>query len=109
MTPEGANATHKFCRKCATWKPRSEFWARSASPDGLQARCKPCQVLLRRMWERATAEYARRVEARLKPPAKPTIVQVAKRCGECDRLLMSYRFTAERDRCDQCVTSEVAA
>lgn len=33
----------KRCQKCRATKPVSEFWARVASLDGLQKRCKECQ------------------------------------------------------------------
>ena len=35
-------ATHKTCNHCNKSKPTSEFYKRSASPDGLQFKCKAC-------------------------------------------------------------------
>lgn len=32
----------KVCTGCQEKKPKSEFYKRAASPDGLQPRCKPC-------------------------------------------------------------------
>jgi len=39
---------HKFCRTCRTVKPRTEFGARQAAPDGLMSACRPCRSLLGR-------------------------------------------------------------
>jgi hypothetical protein len=33
---------NKKCSKCQQSKPKSEFYKRAASKDGLRARCKPC-------------------------------------------------------------------
>jgi hypothetical protein len=32
----------KYCKKCDTTKPVSEFWKNRGAKDGLQAYCKPC-------------------------------------------------------------------
>lgn len=32
----------KYCKKCETEKPVSEFWKNKSTEDGLQAWCKPC-------------------------------------------------------------------
>lgn len=32
----------KFCTKCTTLKPKTDFYKSAAKPDGLQVRCKSC-------------------------------------------------------------------
>lgn len=37
------NTDKKHCSRCNTTKPRTDFFRRSASDDGLQGKCKKCQ------------------------------------------------------------------
>ena len=48
-----ALGTTKFCRKCATEKPLSEFGRHKRSGDGLQAFCKICHNLASVAWSKA--------------------------------------------------------
>ena len=50
----------KYCGSCKTKKLISEFGKRAASPDGLTAKCKPCQ----REYDKARANNPERVAAR---------------------------------------------
>lgn len=49
----------KYCKKCNTEKPISEFHKRSASVDGLQAKCKSCDKEYEKRW------YAENTERQL--------------------------------------------
>ncbi len=46
----------KLCAKCGETKPRSEFHKRSASPDGLRSRCKPCHIADVATWQKQNTE-----------------------------------------------------
>lgn len=46
----------KTCTKCGEMKPRSEFHKRSASQDGLRARCKPCHIADAALWQKQNPE-----------------------------------------------------
>lgn len=46
----------KLCAKCGETKPRSEFHKRSASPDGLRSRCKPCHIADATLWQKQNPE-----------------------------------------------------
>jgi hypothetical protein len=50
----------KLCRTCNTEKDKSEFHKRSASTDGLCAKCKSCQ----KQYDKSRANLPHRVEAR---------------------------------------------
>lgn len=40
----------KFCNKCKTWKPVSEFYKQRDKPDGYASRCKLCNHAKNREW-----------------------------------------------------------
>lgn len=40
----GHTLEKKRCGQCGRWKPRHLFHVKRASPDGLQAKCKSCQL-----------------------------------------------------------------
>ena len=58
----------KRCTMCKQWKPLDQFHRNRTKKDGLQGRCKPCNIAINRQWYRdhpeARAarmdEYARR-------------------------------------------------
>ena len=73
---EFALPDEKLCGTCHSWLPRDQF-AKSASGDGRQRRCRECHRLSMRAWRarkhdsarsvaryRADPEYAKRVRAR---------------------------------------------
>ena len=37
-----SNQKQKYCTKCSTTKPITEYWKNKSSKDGLQGWCKPC-------------------------------------------------------------------
>lgn len=40
----------KYCKKCDTEKPKTEFHKQSAKKDGLQSRCKTCKLAENASW-----------------------------------------------------------
>lgn len=46
----------KFCKKCSTEKPKTEFYKQSASKDGLCPRCKSCESARAREWRARNPE-----------------------------------------------------
>ena len=50
-------ATHKTCNQCNSTKSTNEFYKRSASPDGLQFKCKACCKVVNQNFRETKPEY----------------------------------------------------
>lgn len=50
-------ATTKICNQCNKSKPLSEYHKRSASPDGLQFKCKSCFKVVNKNFREEKPEY----------------------------------------------------
>lgn len=65
--------THKVCSTCKKTKPVEDFYANKASPDGLQAACKPCLQEYQKEYRRKhAAEVAAKAKAQSQARAKAT-------------------------------------
>jgi hypothetical protein len=42
----GTTEDAKFCPRCQTVKPRSDFHRNAARPDGIKPHCKPCSIAM---------------------------------------------------------------
>ena len=47
----------KVCNQCNKSKPTTEFYKRSASPDGLQLKCKACCKIINKNFREEKPEY----------------------------------------------------
>jgi hypothetical protein len=54
----------KLCTKCKTEKDEADFNRNSSASDGLQHRCKPCQIAANREWAQRNPETRRAAAAR---------------------------------------------
>jgi len=45
--------THKRCARCEEVKPRTEFYKNKSAYDGLQGRCKACNIASVSEWQKA--------------------------------------------------------
>jgi hypothetical protein len=79
--------TLKFCPGCKTEKPLSDFHKKTASPDGLKARCKACDSKAAREW-------------RDKRLAEGVTVPEKKLCGSCGTVKPAAEFHKNRKALD---------
>lgn len=72
MTPRDKrnDPAMKLCSKCGIDRPRSEFYRRASSHDGLRSECRPCGQATARLWHRMNPERSRAASAdyRLRKP-----------------------------------------
>jgi 5-methylcytosine-specific restriction endonuclease McrA len=47
----------KTCTKCKVEKPKTEFYKKSDSKDGLSWHCKPCRAEANKLWREANPEH----------------------------------------------------
>ena len=50
----------KRCTMCQEWLPLDRFHRNRSKPDGLQNRCKPCNIELNKQWYRKNPSVRRR-------------------------------------------------
>ena len=67
----------KFCRKCETSKPLTEFYKNRSAHDGLQSHCKVCQSTRHHHWtdEQRVAHYERTSDWKRRNPEKAAAIQ----------------------------------
>src|SRR5687768_4779660 len=92
--PDGA----KRCRDCGENKPRSEFWRRRASPDGLALYCVPCfrKRNADAQSRKATAEGRVRLRHEARHLDVPEGMKYCPRCKEVLALDAFVRNKSER-------------
>ncbi|MDR5729322.1 MAG: HNH endonuclease signature motif containing protein [Terriglobia bacterium] len=60
----------KYCPKCETEKPLSEFGKHKKAKDGLRRECLVCSRLIRAEWKLQNAEKAKEIDARSRAARK---------------------------------------
>ena len=59
----------RVCKKCGTWKPRSEFHVHALCKDGINTVCKDCRkTVSKQQWKEI--EYVKKMYQRAKSRAK---------------------------------------
>lgn len=69
----------KFCKKCDTEKPLSDFHNSKANPGGKQYKCKPCSLAESAAWHAKNRDRRSAYSARRYPLTRPLML---KRCAE---------------------------
>ena len=96
---DGLPPARKRCSMCKQWKPVEEFHRNRRKRDGLQLRCRDCNIQTNKRWYREHPEArARRMDeyARLRREAFHRRVLEYLRehpcvdCGECDPVVLEF-------------------
>lgn len=95
----------KMCSKCKVEKPRSEFYARKASRDGLQPHCKTCKKATDKGWyadnkvahgRNTKAWRKRREEANTRRLVAYLLEHPCIDCGEPDPLVLDFDHRGDK-------------
>lgn len=110
MTKLACNtATHKHCPMCTTVKPREDFYRNKNSHDGLQGRCKPCNIEMVRQYHKKFPErhaaYNRGWDKRNPEKKKDTALKtrLGVEAGTYSRMLAE-----QEGKCGICATSDTS-